>query len=40
MTTLNFALVLIGASTLTSMMMRFVDWLDHPQHKTRRAVAR
>ncbi len=39
MTTLNFALVLIGASTLTSLMMRLVYWLDHPQH-SRRAVAR
>ena len=39
MTTLNFALVLIGASTLTSLMMRLVYWLDHPQH-SRRAAAR
>ena len=39
MTTMNFALVLIGASTLTSLMMRLVYWLDHPQH-SRRAVAR
>ena len=39
MSILNFTLVLIGASTLTSMMMRLVYWLDHPQH-SRRAVAR
>ena len=39
MTTMNFALVLIGASTLTSLMMRLVYWLDHPQH-SHRAVAR
>ena len=38
MTTMNFALVLIGASTLTSLMMRLVYWLDHPQH-SRRAFA-
>ncbi len=40
MTFMNFALVLIGASTLTSLMMRLVYWLDHPQHSSRRAVAR
>ena len=40
MSILNFTLVLIGASTLTSMMMRLVYWLDHPQHTTRRATAR
>ena len=39
MTTMNFALVVVGASTLTSLMMRLVYWLDHPQH-SRRAVAR
>ena len=40
MTLMHFALVLIGASTLTSLMMRLVYWLDHPQHSPRRAVAR
>ena len=40
MSILNFTLVLIGASTLTSMMMRLVYWLDHPQRNTRRATAR
>ena len=40
MTFLNFTLVLIGASTLTSLMMRLVYWLDHPQHTTRRVTAR
>ncbi len=40
MTFMNFALVLVGASTLTSLMMRLVYWLDHPQRNTRRAIAR
>lgn len=40
MTFLNFTLVLIGASTLSSLMMRLVYWLDHPQHNTRRVAAR
>ena len=40
MTAMNFTLVLIGASTLTSLMMRLVYWLDHPQHPTHHAAAR
>ena len=40
MTFLNFTLVLIGASTLSSLMMRVVYWLDHPPRRTRRAAAR
>ncbi|MGM9662473.1 MAG: hypothetical protein ACI3WR_05215 [Oscillospiraceae bacterium] len=40
MTFWSFLVVLTGAATLSTQMMRLVYWLDHPTRRGRRAAAR
>lgn len=40
MTMWSFLVVLTGAATISSAMMKVVNWLDNPPRRTRRAPAR